>query len=124
MLLFSYLLLILCYLLLGYGVVTLFRLQLKTAYTITLSLLCGVAVASLVPFLLQLFYVPLTPGTVFASLAVAMVALNIPTLRRVQREGWTAVRRSFAPPPFRIFYYEIPYLAIFIFLALISIWRC
>lgn len=124
MLLLSYLLLILIYLLLGYGVVTLFRLQLKTAYLITLSLLCGVAVASLVPFLLQLCYVPLTPATVFSSLAVAVVALNIPTLRRVQREGWTAVRRSFTPPPFRVFYYEIPFLAIFLFFALISIWRC
>lgn len=124
MVLLSYLLLLLCYLLLGYGVLTLFRLRLKTAYMITLALLCGVAVASLLPFVLQLLYIPLSPGTVFGSLTLAIVLLNIPTINRIRREGWMAVRRSFEPPRFRTLPYEIPFLAIFVFLTLISIWRC
>ncbi|HEV3414424.1 MAG TPA: glycosyltransferase family 39 protein [Puia sp.] len=124
MLLISYLLLLLFYLVTGYGVLTLFRLQLKPAYMITLSLLCGVAVASVVPFVLQLLYIPLTSASVFGGLALAALGLNTPTILRIRREGFAAVRRSFAVPPFRVFPYEIPFLAIFIFFALVSIWRC
>ncbi|HTR31120.1 MAG TPA: glycosyltransferase family 39 protein [Puia sp.] len=124
MLLIAYLFLLLCYLIMGYGVLTLFRLRLKTVYLITLSALCGVAVASFVPFLLQLLYIPLTPATVFCALGVAALLLNIPTLRLIRREGFPAVRRSFAPSAFRVFPYELPFLAIFIFFALVSIWRC
>jgi Dolichyl-phosphate-mannose-protein mannosyltransferase len=124
MLLVSYLLLPLYYLLAGYGVLTLFGLRLKTAYMITLSLLLGVAVASVVPFLLQLLYIPLTPATVFGALVVAALVLNIPAIRRIRQEGFTAFRRSFKPAPFRIFFYEIPFLAIFAFFAIVSIWRC
>jgi hypothetical protein len=124
MLFVAYLLLLLCYLVMGYGVLTLFRLRLKTVYMITHSALCGVAVASFVPFLLQLLYIPLTRATVFFALAVAALLLNTPTLLRIRREGPGAVSRSFTPSPFRVFPYEIPFLAIFTFFALVSIWRC
>jgi hypothetical protein len=124
MLLISYLLLLLCYLVTGYGVLTVFRLRLKTAYMVTLSLLCGIAVASVVPFLLQLLYIPLTPASVFGTLVLAALALNIPTIRLLRREGLPAVRRSFKAPAFRVLPYEIPFLAIFTFFALVSIWRC
>jgi hypothetical protein len=124
MLFISYLLLLLFYLVTGYGVLTLFRLQLKPAYMITLSLLLGIAVASVVPFLLQLLYIPLTPASVFGVLALAALALNIPGILRIRREGFAAFRRSFKIPPFRAFPYELPFLAIFLFCALVSIWRC
>jgi len=124
MLLLPYLLLPLYFLVAGYGVLTLFGLRLKTAYMITLSLLLGVAVASVVPFLLQLLYIPLTPGTVFGTLILAALILNIPGIRRIRLEGFTAFGRSLNPPPFRILFYEIPFLAIFAFFAIVSIWRC
>ncbi|HET6254283.1 MAG TPA: glycosyltransferase family 39 protein [Puia sp.] len=124
MLLLVYLLLLLYYLVSGYGVLTLFRLRLKPAYMLTLSMLLGVAVASLVPFLMQLLFIPLIPATVFGALILAALALNIPGIRRIWREGFVAFRRSFAPPRFRILPYEIPFLAIFVFLAAVSIWRC
>ena len=76
MLFISYLLLLLFYLVTGYGVLTLFRLQLKPAYMITLSLLLGIAVASVVPFLLQLLYIPLTPASVFGVLALAALVVQ------------------------------------------------
>ena len=94
-------LLLLYYLVSGYGVLTLFRLRLKTAYMITLSMLLGVAVASLVPFLMQLLFIPLTPARVFGTLILAALALNIPSIRRIRKEGFTAFRRSFTVPPFR-----------------------
>jgi hypothetical protein len=124
MLLVPYLLLLLYYLVSGYGVLTLFRLRLKTAYMITLSMLLGIAVASVIPFLMQLLFIPLTPGTVFGALILAALGLNIPSVRRIRREGFSAFRRSFTPPPFRILPYEIPFLAIFFFFAAVSVWRC
>ena len=117
-------LLILCFLLSGYGLLTLFGLRLKTAYTITLSLLLGIAVASFIPFLLQLFYIVLTPATVFGSILLAALLLNTPTLRRIRKEGFPSVRQSFAIKPIRIRPYEIPYLLILGFLIFVSIWRC
>src|SRR5580700_11022555 len=96
MLLVPYLLLLLYYLVSGYGVLTLFRLRLKTAYMISLSILLGVAVASLIPFFMQLLFIPLTPASVFDLLILAALALNIPGIRRIRREGFTAFRRSFA----------------------------
>jgi hypothetical protein len=120
----AFFLLLLCYLVTGYGLITLFGLKLRTAYMITLSLLLGVAVASFLPFLLQLLYIQLTPATVFGSLLVAAVAFNIPTLRLILKEGWANVRRTFDFKPFRILPYEIPYLVIFGFIVFVSIWRC
>jgi hypothetical protein len=124
MLLISYLLLLFYYLVAGYGVLTLFRLRLKTAYMITLSVLLGVAVASLVPFLMQLLFIPLTPAAVFGVLILAALALNTPSILRIRREGFTAFRQSLKPRPFRLLPYELPFLAIFAFFAIVSIWRC
>ena len=117
-------LLFLCYLVSGYGVLTLFGMRLKTAYMITLSLLLGVAIASMLPFLMQLFYIPLTPASVFGSLFGMALLLNIPTIRRIRKEGFTAIRKTFAMRPFRILSAELPFLAIFAFLVFVSVWRC
>ncbi len=122
--LIAFFLLFVCFLLSGYGLLTIFGLRLRTAYMITLSLLLGIAIASFIPFLLQLFYIVLTPATVFGSLALAALLLNIPTLRRIRKEGFSSVRRSFAIPSFRILPYEIPYLMILGFFVFVSVWRC
>ncbi len=124
MLLISYLLLLFYYLVAGYGVLTLFRLRLKAAYMITLSVLLGVAVASVVPFLMQLLFIPLTPSAVFGALILAAVALNTPSILRIRREGFVVFRQSLKPAPFRVHYYELPFLVIFGFFAIVSIWRC
>jgi hypothetical protein len=120
----AFFLLTLCHFLSGYGILTLFRIRLKTAFTVTLSLLLGIAVASFLPFLLQLFYIVLTGPTIFGSLAIAAFLLNIPTLLRIRREGFAAVRRSFIISRFRLRLYEIPYLLILGFLVFVSVWRC
>jgi len=121
---FVFILLFVCYLVSGYGVLTIFGMKLKTAYMITLSLLLGIAVASFVPFLLQLFFIDLNPVSIFLSLLLAALVLNIPTWRRIGKEGFPAVRRSFALKPLRILPYELPWLVIFGFLVFVSIWRC
>src|ERR1700744_1877892 len=117
-------LLIICHLLSGYGLLTLMGVRLRTAFMITLSLLLGVAIASFIPFLLQLFWIVLTPATIFGSLVLAAILLNIPTLRRIGKEGFPAVRQSSVIRPFRIRIYEIPFLLILGFFVFVSIWRC
>src|SRR5580692_1073390 len=89
-----YFLLLICHLVSGYGLLRLFGLQLKAAFTITLSLLLGVALASFLPFLLQLCFVSINAFSVFGSLVLAMLLLNIPSVMRIRREGFQAFRRS------------------------------
>lgn len=120
----AFLLLTLCHFLSGYGILTLFRIRLQTAFTLTLSLLLGIAVASFIPFLLQLSYITLTGATIFGSLVTAALLLNIPTFLRIRREGFSSFRRSLTPGSFRIRPYEIPFLLIIGFLVFVSVWRC
>ena len=114
-------LLILCHFLSGYGLLYLFGIRLKTGLTITLSLLLGIAVASVLPFLLQLCYVPLTEVTVFGSLAVACVLLNIRTLLDL-RKGIYPKLPSIRD--FRMELYEVPYILVIAFFVFVSVWRC
>lgn len=132
----AFILLVLCHLLSGYGLLTLFTIRQKTAITLTLSLILGVAVASFVPFVLQLCYIPLTPATVFGSLALTCLLLNIRTFLAIGntgafslgsfRERWGRFvqecgRRVRA---FRLLPYEIPFIVILGFLIFVSVWRC
>ena len=120
----TYLFLLLCYLLSGYGLLSLFRMRLKAVYMITLSLLLGVAVASFIPFLLQLFYVVITGPTVFGALLLAALLLNIPSILQIRKEGGAAFIRRFRPGRLRIQSYELPYWLIIGFLIFVSVWRC
>ena len=117
-------LLICCHLLTGYGILRCFGLRLKKVYTVTLSFLLGIALASFVPFLLQLLYIPITGFTVFGSLTLAALLLNIPTVIRIRKEGLLATLRRLAPGPMRIRPYEITYWLAIGFLVFVSIWRC
>jgi len=121
--LIAFLLLFLCYLVTGYSILFLFRLQLKAAYTITLSLLLGLAVASFLPFLLQLLHIGVTPLSVFGSLALAAVAFSLPVLDRIRKQGFTAFRRSLPRLTFEVKPYEMPFFVIIGFFLFLSIWR-
>lgn len=121
--------LIICHLISGYGLLTLFGIRQKMDVTIALSLILGVAVASFIPFLLQLFYIVLAPGIVFSSLVIAGLLLNIPALLRIRQTGLVAAIRSFRRRcsrigSSRIHAYEIPFVLILGFLVFVSVWRC
>ena len=122
--LLSFVLLLLLFLVSGFGLLHFFGLRLKAAYTVSLSLLLGVALASFLPFLLQLFYIGLTGAAVFTSLALAAVVLAIPAGISLRKEGWASFRRSLFPAPVRIYSYEVPFLMIIGFFVLVSVWRC
>ncbi|HEV2478168.1 MAG TPA: hypothetical protein VGS79_00830 [Puia sp.] len=119
-----YLLLLILYLVSGLGILQLFGLRLKPAYTITLSLLLGIALASFLPFLLQLLYIPLTGFTVFGVLTLAAILLSIPTVLRIRREGPGGLRTTLVPAHFQVQPYEIPFWVIIGFLIFVSVWRC
>ena len=122
--LLAFFLLLLCFLLTGYGILEFFKLRLKAAYTLTLSLLLGIAVASFLPFLLQLFYIELTPVSVFGSLALAALLINLPLFDRIRKEGFVSFRRSLPGMKFEVRPYEIPFWVIIGFLIFVSVWRC
>lgn len=119
-----YLLLLVLYLVSGLGILQLFGLRLKPAYTITISLLLGIALASFLPFLLQLLYIPLTGITVFGVLVLGAILLSIPTVMHIRREGVGSLRATLVPARFQVQPYEIPFWVIIGFLIFVSVWRC
>jgi len=119
-----FLFLLVCYWLSGFGILTLFGIRLKPAYMVTLSLMLGVAVASFVPFLLQLFYITIAGPTVFGALALVALLLNIPSFLRMRQSGFGVFLRPSRPVRFGVRPYEVPYWLIVGFLIFVSVWRC
>jgi len=103
----------------GFGLLTLFRIQLKPALLLPLAVLTGIAVFSMVPFLLQLCYIPLTATNVFSSLAIACVLLNIRWKR-----GMAQWRQNSTGPPRVLRMYELPFLLVIALVIFVSAWRC
>jgi len=103
----------------GFGLLTLFRIQLKPALLLPLAVLSGIAVFSWVPFLLQLCYIPLTATSVFSSLAIACVLLNIKWKRGIAQ--W---RQNSSGPPRVLRMYELPFLLVIGLVIFVSAWRC
>src|SRR5690349_13540592 len=102
----------------GVGVLSLCRIFPRRGQFFSLALLCGVAVFSIIPFLLQLCFIPITTGTVFISLSVVCLLLNL---------KFRATRTYFKqtqPIRFRIKLYELPHLLVITALLVISVWRC
>lgn len=103
----------------GFGLLSLFKIRLKPGMHLPLSVLMGVAFFSVVPFLLQLFFVPLTGLNVFLSLAITCLLLNVRPLTRLRQ-----LRRVLLHTKFSIKLYEVPLLLVIAFIVLVSVWRC
>jgi hypothetical protein len=113
-------LLLLCWqMLAGWGLINCFGLQLKPAFIFPLSIIMGVAVFSIVPFLLQLFYISISFFNVLLLLLLVTLALNISLYKNLQR-----LKTTFANATFRIAIYEWPYLIIIAVIVFVSVWRC
>lgn len=103
----------------GFGIITLFKIQLKPGLLISVAILLGVAVFSLMPFVLQLAYIPLTSTNVFLSLIAAAVLLNVK-----YKSGIARFKELRAAIRFKIKIYEIPFIAMMVFIVFVSAWRC
>lgn len=103
----------------GFGLLNLFKIELKPGLLISLAILLGVVVFSIMPFVLQLAYIPLTATNIFISIIAATALLNIKFKLNLARfkELWSGLR-------FKISIYEIPFLAMIVFIVFVSAWRC
>lgn len=104
----------------GYGLLSFFKVSLKPLPYGALATMCGVLVASFVPFLLQLFNAPITGSSVMITWAIIAVALNLKVIAGLRTFSF---KQAFSPMP-TIKVYEIPALLILAFLLFVSIWRC
>jgi hypothetical protein len=103
----------------GAGVVLLCRLSVKPGLFVPLALLSGIAVFSVIPFLLQLLYIPITAFSVFLSLVIACCLLNI----KVKKNS-ASLKLLFSNTRFSLKIYELPCLLVIGFILCISVWRC
>lgn len=103
----------------GFGLLTLFRIWLTPVMLAALSVLMGVIVFSIVPFLLELFFIPLTAVNVFTGLIVACLLLNIKFKSSIER-----FRRFAKEINLNVELYEIPFLLAIAFIVFVSVWRC
>lgn len=103
----------------GFGLLTLFRMQLKPFLHISVSLLLGVALSSLLPFLLELALIPLTSFAISISLILVTVLLNLRF-----HKGIRQFKNSWKNYELRFQLYEIPLLIIAASIVIISVWRC
>lgn len=117
--LITFLLLTFLQLFTGFGILTLSRIPLKRGIFIPLCLLIGVAVFSIIPFLLQLVFIPIASSWVFAALVFVCIMVNGKMTAAI-----SSLRQEWSKTPFRIKLYEIPALLVITGIVLISIWRC
>ncbi len=103
----------------GFGLLTLFRLELKPFIHMAVSLLVGIAISSLLPFALQLVYIPLTSLAVSISLIIVTALINIRFTKGITKfkESWNNYKLRMQP-------YEILLLIIAASIVIISVWRC
>jgi len=103
----------------GIGILSLFNIQLRNGIRFPVALLLGVAVCSLVPFLLQLLYVPLSLLNVMSALVLTALLLNMRLERSLlQWQGFfTGIR-------IRMKLYELPFVLLLVFIFVVSAWRC
>jgi hypothetical protein len=119
MIVFFFLLLTLLQLITGHGLITIFRLRLLPLMHFALSLLCGIAIHSFIPFLLELLTIPLTSLSIFSGILLAGIVFNFRF-----RQSMLLMKEQVSNLSFRFRIYKLPYLLVVGCLVLISIWRC
>ena len=103
----------------GFGILNLFKIDLKPGLFISLAILLGVAVFSVMPFLLQLAHIPLTSTNVFISIIAACVLLNLKFRSGIARLNELKTNIRLKPK-----LYELPFILMIAFIIFVSAWRC
>lgn len=102
----------------GFGVLRLCNIKAKPGILWPLSILTGIAVMSVVPFILQLLFVPLTVFTIYTSLPATAFLLNLPVKKSLQYIKQALAGRV------KVELYEIPFLLVTLLIVFVSVWRC
>ncbi|MGZ8538840.1 MAG: hypothetical protein ACXWV9_11285, partial [Flavisolibacter sp.] len=115
----SFLALIILQFITGFGILNLFRIDLRPFMFISLAVILGVANFSIIPFLLQLLYIPLTSLNVFVGLLISAILFNLQLLNGIKR-----FRKIFRSNPVRFEIYEVFCVAVIALIVFASVWRC
>ena len=110
------LLLLITHYLSGRGLLDLFNIKLGRTVMLLLSMLCGVALFSFLPFLLQLFAIPITAGSVLIAICVCTVLMNI---KRIKNKSFLKFQKISWP----LKSYEYPFFIVFTLFAMLSVWH-
>lgn len=101
----------------GYGILLLLSVNLGGTRQIALSLILGIATVSAIPFLLQLFYIPLTQLSVFTSIGITAATLSIINIRHFRQ-----LKLNYKFPAVAL--YEWPWLLFTGAMLLFAVCRC
>jgi len=102
----------------GRCLLELFRLELKPVPKFCLSMISGVAIASLIPFLMELMHIRFTGLSVATGLLIPPIVLLVVLFRRIK--SWKYEQIKIKLPEI----YELPFLVVVAGLVALSIWRC
>lgn len=100
----------------GRGIIKLFKVELSPAALFSFSFIVGVCIHSFVPCIMDLIHVPLTATNIYIWLTGTTLLASVPLFLRIRDTKWTK--------PTLPQLYEIPFIAVFLFLAFQSVWRC
>ncbi|QIP14486.1 glycosyltransferase family 39 protein [Spirosoma aureum] len=105
--------------LIGFGIVTRLRVLTNGLSLLGLSMLVGLGVSSITPFVVQFAQLPIAPLPILSILVV--LALGSLWLLRGQ---WTYLSAIFEWKRVSIRLYELPFLGFWTYLLVISAWKC
>jgi hypothetical protein len=103
----------------GIGILSVFNIKQKPIMRITLAIILGVMLASMVPMILQLCHVPITKTSVSISILVIALLSNITQLKK-----YNYSIPNFTKHKLNIKLYELVFIIVFIALLIPSVWRC
>lgn len=106
----------------GWGLVSLFGLELTGSRRLGLSLILGVFICSLVPFGLELFHIRQTAWNIGFALSLLAIVLGGAGVFKAVRSGKMRPDQPFLSKPFHLS--EIPSLFVLLLLVGISVFRC
>jgi hypothetical protein len=104
----------------GYSVLSLFNIIIKPWLSIAASVLLGIAIFSLVPFIMELLQIRLTGLNIFIAIALLTIALSVIKIKTFIAN----LRALIKGISFRLKLYELPFVAVIAFMIFVSAWRC
>lgn len=100
-----FIILLLAQLSIGYNILALFKVQLHRFSHLALSVLLGIATMSLIPFALEMMFIPLTGTTIFSVIAAVALILFIPNIKH-----YRTLKINTSLPNIKM--YELPWLGL------------
>lgn len=102
----------------GRGILACFGVKQRPLVLVALSTIIGVTVFSLLPMIIQFFYIPINLQNIVISILVTTLAFTLPFLKRYDYSIFRNVK--FTTPKI----YEVLFIAFFIIIMIPSVWHC